>query len=325
MIEDKKVSIILCFYNEEKYLAQAIDSVLAQTYRNFELIIINDGSTDGSDAIIKQYSDERIIYRINDENRRLAYSRNRGLELATGDYIGFFDGDDIMLPDKMEKQVRYLAEHKDIDLLSGGYQYMDAQGTVSGEVVTPKYETDEQIRAYMLFGNCIACAGAALFRRRIIDEYNIHFNEKSMASEDYGLWIDMLPHANFLNVDDCFFYYRVNHGSKAMSIVSQDREAYDNEIRELLTHAWNQRGFMLENTDIFFLHYFLYKGNRIWKPFDVFQGIKLYKKIKKQLRILNLKEGKLILRYFREKWLYTYCIYRMGVQMSGAIGRIKGK
>ena len=85
MIEDKKVSIILCFYNEEKYLAQAIDSVLAQTYHNFELIIINDGSTDGSDAIIKQYSDERLIYRINDEHRRLAYSRNRGLELATGD------------------------------------------------------------------------------------------------------------------------------------------------------------------------------------------------------------------------------------------------
>ena len=107
MSEDKKISIILSFYNEERYLKKSIDSVLAQTYHNFELIIINDGSDDGSESIVNSYSDERIIYEKNSENRRLAYSRNRGLELATGDYIGFFDADDIMIPDKMEKQIRY--------------------------------------------------------------------------------------------------------------------------------------------------------------------------------------------------------------------------
>ena len=79
MLEDKKVSIILCFYNEEKYLAKAIDSVLAQTYSNFELIIINDGSSDSSDEIVKGYQDDRIRYTVNKENKRLAYCRNRGL------------------------------------------------------------------------------------------------------------------------------------------------------------------------------------------------------------------------------------------------------
>ncbi len=309
MVEDKKVSIILCFYNEERYLQEAIDSVLSQTYHNFELIIINDGSTDRSDEIVKQYSDDRIVYRINDGNKRLAYSRNRGLELATGDYIGFFDGDDIMLPDKIEKQVRYLKEHEDIILLSGGYQYMDAQGNAQGEVVEPRYVTDEQIRAYMLYGNCIACAGAALFCREVIDKYDVRFNEKSMASEDYGLWIDMMPYAKFENISDCFFYYRVNHGSKAMNIVNQDRAAYDAEIRELLRHAWTQRGFLLEEKDIFFFHHFFYRRNRIWKPFDVYQGVKLYQKIRKQLCTLELKEGSLILQYYKEKWLCTYRIY----------------
>ncbi|MDO4303796.1 MAG: glycosyltransferase family 2 protein [Bacillota bacterium] len=320
MIEDKKVSIILCFYNEERYLQKAIDSVLAQTYHNFELIIINDGSTDGSDAIIKKYTDDRIIYKINTENRRLAYSRNRGLELATGDYIGFFDGDDIMLPDKMEKQVKYLKEHADVTLLSGGYKYMDAQGNVEEEFIAPRYVSDEQIRAYMLYGNCIACAGAALFRREILERQEIRFNEKNLASEDYRFWIDMMPYARFANVNECFFYYRVNHGSKAMDIVNQDRTAYDAEIRELLKHAWSARGFTLEESDFTFMHSYFYKRKKIWKPGTVYQGIKTYKKIKKQLCTLKLPEGKLILLYYKEKWLRAYRVYWIIKKAAGMAG-----
>lgn len=319
MVEDKKVSLILCFYNEERYLEKAIDSVLAQTYQNFELIIINDGSTDKSDQIVKKYADQRIIYKHNPENKRLAYCRNRGLELATGDYIGFFDGDDIMLPDKMEKQVRYLKEHEDVTLVSGGYCYMDAQGNVDEKVVLPEYKSDEQIRAHMLFGNCIACAGAALFRREMVEKYNVRLDEKNAASEDYRLWIDMMPHARFANVDECFFYYRVNHGSKAMDIVNRDRTAYDNEVRNLLKHAWKQRGFMLTDEDIFFLHHFFYKHQKIWKPADIYQGFKIYTKIRKQIQNLKLPEGKLILRYYKEKWFQAYPVYWTAKKMIGMV------
>ena len=320
MIEDKKVSIILCFFNEERYLKKAIDSVLAQTYHNFELIIINDGSTDGSDRIVKKYSDKRIIYQCNLENKRLAYCRNRGLELASGDYVGFFDGDDIMLPDKMEKQVRYLKEHEEVTLVSGGYRYMDAQGNVDENMVFPERKSDEQIRAHMLFGNCIACAGAALFRREVIEKYGVRLDEKNEASEDYRLWIDMMPYARFANIDECFFYYRVNHGSKAMDIVNQDRTSYNNEIRNLLKHAWEKRGFVLSDKDIFFLHHFFYKHQKIWKPADICQGVKVYVKIKKQLRDLKLPEGKLILRYYKEKWVRTYSVYWAVKKMIGVAG-----
>lgn len=320
MIEDKKVSIILCFYNEERYLQEAIDSVLAQTYHNFELIIINDGSTDGSDAIIKKYDDNRIVYRINGENKRLAYSRNRGLELATGDYIGFFDGDDIMLPDKMEKQVKYMREHSDIMLVSGGFAYMDDKGKVDAKIIRPRYQSDEQIKAFMLFGNCIACAGAALFRREIIDKYHIRFDETNKASEDYRFWIDMLPYGKFTNVDECFFYYRINHGSKASAIVKQDKNAYDIELKKILEHAWSGRGFSLEKADFSFIFSFLCKNIKIWKPNDILQGIHTYKKIKKQLDKLRLKEGRVILQYYRRQWLRTYQIYWLVNKVIGIEG-----
>lgn len=319
MVEDKKVSIILCFYNEEKYLEKAINSVLAQTYSNFELIIVNDGSTDGSDKIVKNYHDDRIVYESYEGNKRLAYARNRGLKLATGDYIGFFDGDDIMVPDKMEKQVKYLKEHNDIILVSGGYSYMDAEGKTDGKIIMPKYQSNEQIKAFILFRNCIA-GGAALFRREVIDKHCIHFDEANKASEDYRFWIDMLPYGNFANVEDCFFYYRINHGSKASMVVRQDKQNYDIEVKKIMEHAWGMRRFLLEEAEISFIYHFLNKNTRIWKPHDIRMGICLYGKIKKQIDKMKLDEGKLILQYYKKQWLRSYKTYWLISKVIGTEG-----
>lgn len=320
MEEDKKVSIISCFYNEEKYLAQAIDSVLVQTYSNFELILVNDGSTDHSDEIVKSYHDDRIKYISYRENRYQAYARNKGLEIATGDYIGFFDCDDIMRPDKMEIQVNYLKEHEDIALVSGGYAYMDAMGNVDEKFVEPRYRSDEEIKAFMLYRNCIAFAGAALFRRELIDQYHVRFDESNRSSEDYRLFIDMLPYGKFANVNHCFFNYRINHGSKSSEVVKSNEEAYDIEVRKLLEHAWRMRGFSLEENDIAFMYRFFYKRIRVWKPGDIFLGLHIYWKIRRQQADLKLKEGKLILKYYKQQWLRTYQIYWLIKGVFGTVG-----
>jgi len=300
----------MCFYNEEKYLSKAIDSVLAQSYANFELILVNDGSTDQSDAIVKNYQDSRIVYISYEGNKHQAYARNRGLQKATGEYIGFFDGDDIMMPDKIEKQVKYLEEHEDILLVSGGYACMDEKGKTDDRIIWPKYQSDKQIRAFMLYGNCVA-AGAALFRRTVIDQYHVFFDETNRASEDYCFFIDMLPWGNFVNIKECLFCYRINYGSKSSTVVKRDESAYDKEIIRVLKHAWSMRGFLLEKEDFSFIHGFLYKRISIWKPKDILRGIRTYNKIKKQLYGLNLVEGKLILRYYKQQWLNTYYSYRV--------------
>lgn len=310
MIENKKVSIITCFYNEEKYLKKAIDSVLAQTYSNFELILVNDGSTDRSDEIVKSYQDNRIVYISYEGNKHQSYARNRGIEAATGDYIGFFDGDDIMVPDKIEKQVKYLGENKDVILVSGSYAYMDSKGNVSDEIIVPQYKSDEEIKAQMLFRNCIAFAGAALMRKEIIDRYQLRFDETiRITAEDYYFFISVLSHGKCVNVEDCFFYYRVNHGSKSSIAARNDKAGCDADEIKVLEQAWKMRGFLLDKKEISFIYVVLDRGIKAWKPKDILKGIRTYRKIKTQLGKLQLNEGKLILRYYKQQWLRTYHTY----------------
>lgn len=309
MNEDKKVSIITCFYNEEKYLAKAIDSVLAQTYSNFELILVNDGSTDRSDEIVKGYGDDRIIYISYAGNKHQAYARNRGIEAATGDYIGFFDGDDILEPDKIEKQVKYLNDHADLILISGGYAYMDSEGNISDKIVVPQYQSDEEIKARMLFGDCIAFAGAALLRKEIIDRHQIRFDETLRIAEDYRFFISVLPYGKCVNVEECFFCYRVNHGSKSSIAARNDRIGHDADVSKVLERAWKTRGFLLEKKDISFIYKVLNRGIKVWKLSDIVNGVQTYRKIKRQLDKLQLNEGKLILQYYKQQWLRTYHIY----------------
>ena len=308
MKEDRKVSIILCFYNEEKYLSIAIDSVLDQTYSNFELIIVNDGSTDKSEQIVRQYKDERIKYISYTPNQHLAYARNRGLDAATGEFVGFFDADDIMRSDKIEKEICYFEQNPDTFLISGGYCLMDADGNDIKDVY-PEQEQDSEIRAHMLFGNCIACAGAALFRRSVVENFHLRLDNDNHASEDYSFWIDALPYGRFANLHEIFFNYRVNYDSKASVIVKNDESAYDREIKGILSKAWKSRGFLLDEKDVGFIHYYLYKRNRISGIYAIFQGEITYRKIKKQIRELGLLEGSNILKYYRLKWKETYKLH----------------
>ncbi len=320
MIEDKKVSIITCFYNEEKYLSKSIDSVLAQTYTNFELILVNDGSTDQSDEIVKRYHDDRIIYLSYAGNKRQAYARNKGMEVATGDYIGFFDGDDILVPDKIEKQVKYLNENEDTILVSGSFAYMDENGNVDEKVIIPQYQSDREIKAHMLYRDCIAFAGGALLRRKILEQYGIWFDETRIVAEDYCFFISILPYGKCVNLEDCFFYYRVNHGSKSSMHIKNDQARRDADVCKALEYAWKTRGFSLGSGEIAFIYKVLNRGTKVWKPKEVLSGIFIYRKIKSQLEKLQLNEGKLILHYYKQQWLRTFHLYWFIKKVMGLTG-----
>lgn len=311
-----RVSIILCFYNEERYLKLSIDSILAQTYKDFELIIVNDGSSDGSEKIVKSYNDPRIVYHTYEKNRRLAYARNRGLELARGEYVGFFDADDIMEKDKTEKQVRFLDEHSEITVVGGAFSYMDAEGNTDTDVTLPMYTEDLDIRAHMLFGNCM-WVGSALFRKGILDKHGITLDESNKASEDYRLWTDMMPYARFAYINDRVYYYRVNHGSKATLIVNKDTSAYDREISGILKAAWSGRGFKLGENDIEFIRKYLFENKRTLSPSSLHQKNVTLRKIKKQLSELELPEGELILKEYKKAWACAFHTYWILKKLTG--------
>ena len=132
-MEEKMISVILPAYNAEKFLREAIDSILGQTYKNFELIVLNDGSTDRTEDIILAYDDPRIRYVKNEKNLKLIKTLNKGIDLAKGEYIARMDADDISLPRRFEIEVNYLQEHSDIDVVSCFPYNMSMNGVVLGK------------------------------------------------------------------------------------------------------------------------------------------------------------------------------------------------
>ena len=112
------ISVILPAYNAERFLEEAIDSILAQTYKNFELIVLNDGSTDRTEEIILSYNDPRIRYIKNESNLKLIKTLNKGIALARGKYIARMDADDISLPTRFEKEIEFMEIHPDIGVCS---------------------------------------------------------------------------------------------------------------------------------------------------------------------------------------------------------------
>ncbi|MCK4434109.1 glycosyltransferase family 2 protein, partial [Candidatus Bathyarchaeota archaeon] len=124
------VSVILTCYNGVRWISKAIESVLAQTYEDFELVIIDDGSTDGSKKIVASYlSDERVRY-IHQENKGFSAAVNRGIKETTSSLIGFIGQDDLYVPSKLKLQVKYLSEHTDVDLVHSNYCSIDSKGRI---------------------------------------------------------------------------------------------------------------------------------------------------------------------------------------------------
>jgi glycosyltransferase involved in cell wall biosynthesis len=198
-----KVSVIMCVYNGEKYLKESIESILNQTYTNFEFIIVDDGSKDKTNEIIKSYKDERIVLITNETNKNKTYSRNIALEKAQGEYIAIFDSDDISFPQRLEKQVEYLQENSSIGACGSQAYFIGLPQKLSYRHCPTN---PEAAKCLLLFESPIAHP-AAMVRKKIIDEFNIKYRD-FIASEDYALWVDLAKHTQLSNLDEHLIYYR---------------------------------------------------------------------------------------------------------------------
>lgn len=200
------VSVLMSVYNGEEYLCEAIESILAQTYRNFEFIIVNDGSTDGSETIILKYAqkDKRIIYVKNEVNIRLVASLNKGISIAKGKYIVRMDADDISVTERIEKQVVYMEGHPDVGVC-GSFFKVFGEGRTS--CISRKPESDTEIRASLLTTNPLGHPNVIIRKSYLI--YNkIQYDEKYYRMEDWGLWISLMPFCKFHNIQEVLLNYR---------------------------------------------------------------------------------------------------------------------
>lgn len=199
------VSVVLPAYNAGPYIAEAIQSILNQTYTNFELIVVNDCSTDNTEEQILAITDARIQYIKNAQNSGLIYNLNLGFSLAKGKYIVRMDADDISLPTRIATQVAFMEVNPAIGICGTWFQSFGSQNQVA------KYEVEnDAIKLRMLY-QCHFCHPTVIIRKSIIDEHILTYDKAFIHAEDYELWGRMAFFTVFGNVGEVLLKYRV-HG-----------------------------------------------------------------------------------------------------------------
>lgn len=210
-----EVSIIVPCYNGEKYLIKTIDSILKQSFVDLELIIVNDGSTDQTDAIIQQIKDDRVIY-IKKDNTGVSDSRNEGLKISKGNFLVFFDADDLMGELFIEKRVRFLKQNPGFGFCCSYVLKIDERDEVSpnqlrGASLNLLYE----VLTYK--SEIVTCPSNYLIRKEVLTNNNLRFNIGLSSSADRYFLVQMsqFTRCGLLNDDAAFLYYRVD--KKSMS------------------------------------------------------------------------------------------------------------
>ncbi|MBW4611987.1 MAG: glycosyltransferase family 2 protein [Desmonostoc vinosum HA7617-LM4] len=202
-----KVSVIIPAYNAMKYLPETLTSVTTQTFSDFEIIIVNDGSSDGIEDYISQTTDARVKI-ISQENKGLAAARNAGITNAQGEYIAFLDADDIWEPTKLEQQVSALEKHPEIGLVYTWVAYIDEKGASTGRVF--KHHAEGDVWQQLVEHNIVECGSVPMVRRSCFDtvgifdwnlsRYNVH--------EDWDMWLRIAARYPFKVVKETLVYYR---------------------------------------------------------------------------------------------------------------------
>ena len=197
-----RVTILMPIYNVGKYLRDSIDSVLAQTYHDLKLLILDDCSSDNSRDIVASYFDSRIQYVHNDFNLGLADNLNKGLSLVQTELVARMDGDDIAEPTWLEENIKVLDANPEIGICSSGFQFF---GTKDSLVRYPQNHEDSKVQ--MLFG-CTICV--PVMRMSLIRKFNLQYNSDSFPAEDYELWSRCYPLTKVYNIQKTLFRYRMH-------------------------------------------------------------------------------------------------------------------
>lgn len=197
------VTVLLPVYNAQAYVAEAIASILAQTYPYFELLIINDGSVDNSNHIIQKFTDKRLVYHQNSQNIGLIATLNKGLQLAKGKYIARMDADDIATPERLQKQVQFLETHPNYVLVGTQKQYVGYAKPQKASL------TDAQIRVQLLLGSAFVHPSVML-RKQTLDTYQLRYRSQHLHAEDYGLWVALSQYGQMANLPFVGIQYRLH-------------------------------------------------------------------------------------------------------------------
>jgi GT2 family glycosyltransferase len=222
------VSIVMAVYNGEKYLRRAVESILHQTFTDFEFIIVDDGSTDTTPVILDAYHDPRIVRLRNEKNIGQTRSLNRGLALAGGRYVARMDADDVAYPDRLASQVAFLDTHPEIVLLGSSYDVVDSVGSLIERRVAKV--GNEALQCTLVRRNCFG-HGTTMMRRDALVRVGGYY-ERLWSVQDYDLWLRLAEQGDIANLEAPLYAWRKLPTAKSSAEPSRWRERFSFMGRE---------------------------------------------------------------------------------------------
>ncbi len=230
-MQEKLVSVIIPTYNRSRFLKEAIQSVLNQSYNNFEIIVIDDGSDDDTEELVKQFNDSRIKYLKREHTGSPAFIRNQGIKIAKGEYIAFLDSDDLWLLNKLEKQVYELENNEKILAVAGKrivFPYKSNRMRL-------KHKKDIIISFRDLFGNNLIHTSSILIRTSLINKIGYYDEDcRLMSGQDYDYWLKIITYQNnsILILKDKLIKYRI-HPSSITHIKKKRKNFIQSEFQKI--------------------------------------------------------------------------------------------
>lgn len=218
------ISVIMPTYNADKYLRESIESILGQTYTDFEFIIINDGSTDQTKQIIESYQDPRIRLINHNYNQGLVKSLNQGIKLARGQFIARMDADDIASPARFQIQLDYMNSDPQVGVCGSWIKVFGSQNYLWRTPIT-----HERITTKLLFESSIAHP-TVMIRKSVFDKYELSYDQAYEYAEDYALWVEMAKHSQLANIPKVLLKYR-QHSTQVSKARKQAQTKANEKIK----------------------------------------------------------------------------------------------
>ena len=231
-----RVSVVMPAYNVEKYVAEAVESILSQTFGDFEFIIVDDGSTDGTGAILSAFArkDDRIRL-IRQENKGLCGARNAANAQARGELLAIMDADDVALPDRLRMQLDFLDQHEDVVLVGGSFHMIDEKGRFLTILYPP--EDGKEIQELMIRGHTAVHQPCAMVRKSAVERVG-GYDESFQSAEDLDLWLRLGEIGKLANLKEPVLKYRLRSSS-----ISGSKGSFQRDImRRACEKAWERRG-----------------------------------------------------------------------------------
>lgn len=295
----KLVSILMPAYNVEKYISNSIESILSQTYCNFELIIVDDNSIDSTVELVKKYTDKRIKLIKNTQNIGVTANRNFLLNLAKGDYIAFFDSDDIASKDRIEKQVNYLNSNQLVDVVGSRINYIDEFGNRIYFRIGDRCFNHYEIASELIFNN-VLCTSTIMFRSK--HKHLLQNNIVNNIAEDYYLWVILLINkCKFYCIKEKLVNYRVRNSGSTSVYLYKIKESFD-IIHSIILEQLN----ITVNSRVLNIHNGFFVSNFETDDSLLIESDILYKNIINNNYVFEIYENNILLNSIKKNW-YLKC------------------